>query len=102
MAQDLKEANERLLDAAARLVEEWPDVPTGSVLRCFSRAVWIVRGAGCPPDRLAAESSRLASALLELRGATGSDGPTMVRGTAVSRLAGGQPVPAPRMDARRS
>lgn len=27
MAQDLKEANERLLDAAARLVEEWPDVP---------------------------------------------------------------------------
>ena len=67
MTHDLKEANQQLLDAAARLVDEWPDLPTGSVLRCFARAVWIVRGAGCPPDRLAEEAACLASSLLQLR-----------------------------------
>lgn len=76
MTHDLREVNQQLLDAAARLVDEWPDLPTGSVLRCFSRAVWIVRGTGCPPDRVAAEAARLACSLLELRGATGSDGAT--------------------------
>lgn len=76
-SHDLKEANQQLLDGAARLVDEWPGLPTGSVLRCFARAVWIVRGTGCPPERLAAEAARLASSLLELRGATGADGATV-------------------------
>lgn len=71
-SREMREANQQLLDTAAGLVEEWPEVPTGSVLRCFSRAVWIVRGAGCPPERLPAEAARLACALLELRAAPGA------------------------------
>lgn len=94
MTHDLREVNQQLLDAAARLVDEWPDLPTGSVLRCFSRAVWIVRGTGCPPDRLAAEAARLACSLLELRGATGSDGATVALDMVGARVPEQRPGPS--------
>jgi hypothetical protein len=53
-----------LVDAAVRLVEERPDLPAGSVLRCFSRAVLITRRAGVPADGLASQADLLARRLL--------------------------------------
>lgn len=63
-AHDVRQANQALLDTAARLVDELHDVPAGRVLRCFSRAVGHVRREGCPPHRLAAEAESLARAML--------------------------------------
>ena len=66
-SREKRQVDQELLDAAAMLVEEWPGVPTGSVLRCFSRAVWILRVNGCDPDRLGTEAVSLARALLHMR-----------------------------------
>jgi len=93
-SRDMRQANQELLDAAALLVDEWEDVPTGSVLRCFSRAVWVVRGRGCPPERLAAEAMSLARALLALRGAMVAGETVAVRETITDV------VPEPRRAAR--
>ena len=69
-APDLRQMNQSLLDTAAHLVEERNDLPAGSVLRCFSRAVRHVRQSGCPTPQLAAEAERIARALLSLRTVT--------------------------------
>ena len=53
-----------LVDAAVRLVEERPDLPAGSVLRCFSRAVLITRRTGVPADGLVLQADQLARRLL--------------------------------------
>jgi hypothetical protein len=57
-----RQANQALLDAVARLVDERDDLPAGSVLRCFARAVRQVRQAGCPTAQLAVEVERVARA----------------------------------------
>jgi hypothetical protein len=53
-----------LVDAAVRLVEERPDLPAGSVLRCFARAVLITRRTGVPAEGVAAQADLLARRLL--------------------------------------
>ena len=66
-AREAQQANQALLDTAARMVDELSDVPAGRVLRCFSRAVGQVRREGCPPGRLASEAEALARDLLDGR-----------------------------------
>ena len=39
MTQSARLTNQSLREAADRLVEERPDLPPGSVLRCFSKSV---------------------------------------------------------------
>jgi hypothetical protein len=61
---EVRRADQQLLDTVAALVDELDDVPTGRVLRCFSRAVRHLRRHGCPPDRLAAEAEWLTREML--------------------------------------
>lgn len=56
---ETRQANQALLDTAARMVDEFDDVPAGRVLRSFSRAVGQLRRDGCPTPRLAAEAEWL-------------------------------------------
>lgn len=60
-------ANQDLRDAAARLVAERGDLPPGSVLRCFSRAVRAALLRGCAPDQVVVEAERLTQELLARR-----------------------------------
>lgn len=59
--------NQDLRDAASRLVEEWRDLPPGSVLRCFARSVRAVLRAGCAPPHVAGEAERVTRELLAQR-----------------------------------
>lgn len=61
-----------LRETGERMVTEWDDLPAGSVLRCYSRAVRTVVRAGCPPARVPAEAERIARAWLDLRRAPGA------------------------------
>jgi len=45
---------EDLLEVGQRLTREHPDVPAGSVLRCYARAVRNARMWGCPAEHLPA------------------------------------------------
>lgn len=56
-----------LMETAWRLAEEYGDVPTGSVLRCFARAVRRARGCGVALADLPAASERIARAQLRAR-----------------------------------
>lgn len=56
-----------LVDAALRLVDERRDVPAGSVLRCFSRAVLITRRARVSSEALPEQAEVLARRFLEAR-----------------------------------
>jgi hypothetical protein len=56
-----------LVDAALRLVAERPDLPAGSVLRCYARAVAVVRRAGVQPDAVADRAGEFARRLLAAR-----------------------------------
>ncbi len=56
-----------LHDAAARLVEEWHELPPGSVLRCFARAVRAVLRAGCAPPHVVGEAEEMTRQLLAQR-----------------------------------
>ena len=67
-ATEVRRAQEAMLDAASRLVEEIKDVPAGVVLRSYWRAVRFVRHAGCPLPAMAAEADLLARDLLVARG----------------------------------
>lgn len=64
---EVRQANQALLDRAARLVDELEEHPAGSVLRCFSRAVRLARLAGCPPSMLPDEAERRARTMLAVR-----------------------------------
>jgi hypothetical protein len=66
-ALEVRQTNQALLDAAARLVNELDEVPAGAVLRCFSRAVRTARQEGCPVTQLPVEAERLARELLAQR-----------------------------------
>jgi hypothetical protein len=56
-----------LLETAWRLAEEYGDVPTGSVLRCFARAVRRARGCGVALVDLPAAADRIARFQLDAR-----------------------------------
>jgi hypothetical protein len=64
----VRQVNQALRDAAARLVAERGDLPAGSVLRCFSRAVRDALRSGCSSADLASEAEWRARGLLERRG----------------------------------
>lgn len=59
--------SESLQEAALRLVAERGDIPPGSVLRCFCRAVRSALLGGCPPALVAPEAERLTRELLARR-----------------------------------
>lgn len=60
-------SNQDLRDAASRLVEEWRELPPGSVLRCFARSVRAVLRAGCAPPHVPGEAERMTRELLAHR-----------------------------------
>lgn len=63
----LRVTNQSLREAADRLVDERPDLPPGSVLRCFSRSVRAALLSGCPATRVAGEAERLTREMLAQR-----------------------------------
>lgn len=67
MTQASRLTNQALLDVAGRLVEERRDLPPGSVLRCFSRAVRTALLRGYPPVQVPAEAERMTRELLGRR-----------------------------------
>lgn len=60
-----------LVAAALRLVDDHPDIAAGSVLRCYSRAVVIVRRTGAPSAVLADRAETLARQMLAARNQPG-------------------------------
>lgn len=59
--------NHQLLDAAEKLVWDYPDHPAGSVLRCFARAVSQARLRGVALAGLPAVSEQAARSMLGTR-----------------------------------
>ena len=57
----------RLLDAAASLADEYGALPAGSVLRCYARAVQLMRREGCRDDELPSAARRAAAEMLRAR-----------------------------------
>jgi hypothetical protein len=60
--------NDQLLDVAERLTTEYPELPAGSVLRSFARAVVLARRSGCPTSSLPHRAERMTRHLLAKRG----------------------------------
>lgn len=63
-ATDTLAVNEQLLDVAQRLADEYDDLTTGSVLRCYARALRRAARMGCAADELPGEAERLTGVLL--------------------------------------
>jgi hypothetical protein len=63
----VRDLNQQLFEAAERLVREYDDLAAGSVLRSYARAVQRRTRTGCPPERLAESSERLAREQLDRR-----------------------------------
>jgi hypothetical protein len=61
-----------LVAAALRLVDDHPEIAAGSVLRCYSRAVVIVRRTGTPSAVLADRAETLARQMLAARNQPGA------------------------------
>lgn len=59
-----------LVDAAMRLVDDYPGIPAGSVLRCYSRAVTLLRLAQTPSSQLPTRAVVLAARMLAARNRT--------------------------------
>jgi hypothetical protein len=57
----------RLVETAAGLADEYGAHPAGSVLRCYARAVRLMRRAGCGDDELPAAARRAAVEMLSAR-----------------------------------
>lgn len=57
----------RLVETAAGLADEYRAHPAGSVLRCYARAVRMVRRAGCGDEELPAAARRAAVEMLSAR-----------------------------------
>ena len=68
MAPDAERLSTELLEVADRLVEDFAEVPAGSVLRCLATAVHMARGAGSPPEDLGTRAEELARRMLRDRG----------------------------------
>ena len=60
---------DRLVETAQALVHDTPDRPAGSVLRCYARAVRLVRLQGIDEEQLADRARQTAERLLVERGA---------------------------------
>lgn len=60
----VREVRVELLNAAERLARERSDLPTGTVLRCFSVAVQAARRAGCEVAVLPVAAESMARILL--------------------------------------
>ena len=58
---------DELMSLTIRLVEEYPEMPAGSVMRCVARAVRRTVVAGTPGDQVPAEAERAARLALERR-----------------------------------
>jgi len=67
--------DDELLGVTVRLIEQFPQVPAGSVMRLVGRVVHGARWTGVPPDLLPVETERTARILLTRRcsGASGAD-----------------------------
>lgn len=65
-AMSMTPGNRQLLDVAQVLAQSY-DLPTGSVLRCLSRAAHRARLAGCPPDALPQRAETSARRMLDRR-----------------------------------
>jgi hypothetical protein len=74
-AHDVVTTQAALVAAALRLVDDHPDMPAGSVLRCFSRAVVVTRRRGVPHDVVPERAFALAHQLLAARADPGARTP---------------------------
>lgn len=63
----IERVNRELLDIADRLVADYDDIATGSVLRCLSRAVCAARAKTADPDEVPALAELLAREMLARR-----------------------------------
>ena len=79
MAPDAERLSTELLDVADRLVEEFAEVPAGSVLRCLATAVHMARGAGASPEDLGTRAEELARRILRDRDCVEEPGVTTSR-----------------------
>jgi hypothetical protein len=89
---DAMNTQEALVEAALRLVDDYPDIAAGSVLRCYARAVRVVQQAHTPLSHVPIQAEILASQLLAARNGPGMWGPQVLRpdSSAVpTRAAGG-------------
>ena len=68
MAPDVERLSTELLEVADRLVEDFAEVPAGSVLRCLAKAVQMAREAASPPEELGTRAEALARRMLRDRG----------------------------------
>lgn len=68
MATDAERLSTELLHVADGLVEDFAEVPAGSVLRCLARAVHSVRVRGCAPEDLGTRAEELVRHMLRDRG----------------------------------
>ena len=64
----------QLSETALELAREFSSIPPGAVLRCFSRAVRVVRLAGTEPAEVARVARRMAELMLQSRGANRTSG----------------------------
>ena len=60
--------NHQLLEVAERLTTEFDQLPAGSVMRCFARAVQVARRSGCPAGSLPQTAERMTRLALAERG----------------------------------
>lgn len=68
-----RSVNDELLGVTVRLIEEFPEVPAGSVMRLVGRVVRSARWTGVPQDLLAEESERTSRILLTRRSLGAAD-----------------------------
>jgi hypothetical protein len=60
--------NHQMLEVAERLTAEFDQLPAGSVMRCFARAVQVARRSGCPAAALPQTAERMTRLALAERG----------------------------------
>jgi hypothetical protein len=69
-----RSVNDELLGVTVRLIEEFPEIAAGSVMRLVGRVVRSARWTGVPADLLAGETERTSRILLKRR-SFGAEGP---------------------------
>jgi hypothetical protein len=79
VAPEPERLSTQLLDVADRLVEDFAEVPAGSVLRCLARAVQMARASGSPPEDLGTRAEEMARQMLRDPGSCEDPGATTTR-----------------------
>ena len=64
MVPESERLSTQLLEVADRLVEDFAEVPAGSVLRCLARAVQMARASGSPAEDLDTRAEETARQML--------------------------------------